>query len=52
MAAFDGLADKTRPIAQKVLGLTPEQSAARSAEREKMRKQVGTQLLRQQLPNS
>jgi hypothetical protein len=51
MAALDGLADRTRPIAQKVLGLTPEQTAARTVEREKWRKTLGSQLIRQQLPN-
>jgi hypothetical protein len=49
MAALDGLSDRTRPIAQRVLGLTPEQSAARTADRERMRKTLGSDLLRQQV---
>jgi hypothetical protein len=52
MAALDNLPDRTGPIAQRVLGLTPEQGAAKAVERERMRKQLGTQLLRQHLPNS
>lgn len=49
MAALDGLSDRTRPIMQRVLGLTPEQSAARVADRERMRKTLGSDLLRQQV---
>lgn len=49
MAALDGLSDRTRPISQRVLGLTPEQSAARTADRERMRKMLGSDLLRQQV---
>jgi hypothetical protein len=46
MAAMDGLAEKTRPIVQKVMGMNPEQAARASAEREAMRKQIGSDLMR------
>jgi hypothetical protein len=46
MAALDGLADKARPISQKVTGMDPEQAARASAERQAMRKQIGSDLMR------
>lgn len=50
MAALDGLDAKTRPLVQKVMGMTTEQSARASAERQAMRKQVGSDLMRRLVP--
>jgi hypothetical protein len=50
MAALDGLPEKTRPIVQKVMGMNTEQSARASAERQAMRKQIGSDLMRRLQP--
>ena len=46
MAAFDDLQSRTDPIVKQVFGSLPKASTA-SADREKLRKQVGSQLVRQ-----
>lgn len=46
VAALDGLAEKTRPIVQKVMGMYTEQSARTFAERQPMRRQIGGDLMR------
>ena len=47
MASFDGLADKTEPLQHKVTGMNRAQSAAASADRGKMRKILGSEMLRE-----
>jgi L-rhamnose mutarotase len=46
MAAFDGLQARTDPLAKQVFGSLAKAASA-SAEREKMRKQIGAQMVRQ-----
>jgi len=46
MAALDGLTDRTDPIAEKIFG-SLEQSNAASAARGKMRRLVGTEVIRE-----
>ena len=48
MAAMDGMADKTEAMTQKMYGDVNQRSAA-AIEREKMRKQMGSQMLREQI---
>lgn len=50
MAALDGLTDRVRPIMQKTMNMTPEQSAAAGAARGAMRRQIGSQVLRAMVP--
>jgi len=47
MAALDNLRDKTDPMTQHLLNMSPEQAAQASIERANMRDQVGNRLLRQ-----
>ena len=51
MAALDNLSDRQAPIMLKVLNLTREQSGAANAQREQMRRQLGSELWRTMLPN-
>jgi hypothetical protein len=51
MAALDNLQDRQAPIMQKVLNLTREQSQAANAQREQIRRQIGSELWRTVLPN-
>ncbi|HVN44087.1 MAG TPA: hypothetical protein VMT66_02455 [Steroidobacteraceae bacterium] len=46
MAAFDSLQARTDPLIREVFGSLPKAAAA-SADREKLRKQLGTQMVRQ-----
>ena len=46
MAAFDSLQARTDPLIKEVFGSLPKAAAA-SAEREKLRKQLGSQMVRQ-----
>jgi hypothetical protein len=46
MAAFDGLQARTDPLAKQVFGSLPKAASA-SADREKLRKSVGAQMVRQ-----
>ena len=46
MAALDGLQERTDPIIKELFGSLPKASSA-SADREKLRKQLGSQLVRQ-----
>jgi hypothetical protein len=48
MAAMDGLADKMEPVMQKMFGDEQQRSAA-AIDREKMRTQIGSQLIREQI---
>ena len=48
MAAMDGLADKMEPVMQKTFGNEQQRSAA-AIEREKMRTQIGSQMIREQI---
>jgi hypothetical protein len=50
MAAFDNLQERTDPIVQRVLNWSPEQAAARSAERERMRTLLGSHRIRKLNP--
>ena len=50
MAALDGLSDRTRPIMQKTMNMTPEQSAAGTAARGAMRRMIGSQIMRAMVP--
>jgi hypothetical protein len=50
MAAFDGLAERARPIVQRVMGATPAQSEQAFAQRGQMRTVLGSQLLRRLEP--
>ncbi|HWT14198.1 MAG TPA: hypothetical protein VN581_00330 [Patescibacteria group bacterium] len=47
MAAFDGLGDRAEPVAQKVTGMDREASRKANAERESMRKILGTEMIRE-----
>lgn len=47
MAAFDGLRDRAEPVAQGVTGQTGPQAAAAFANRGKMRRILGSELLRE-----
>lgn len=47
MASFDGLRDKTEPLAQKVTGMSTEKSRLASVERGKMRQIIGSQIYRE-----
>jgi hypothetical protein len=46
MAAFDGLQARTDPLIKEIFGSLPKAAAA-SADREKLRKQLGAQMVRQ-----
>jgi len=46
MAAFDDLQSRTDPLVKQVFGSLPK-AASSSADREKLRKNVGNQLVRQ-----
>ena len=46
MAALDGLQERTDPLVKEIFGSLPKASAA-SADRDKLRKQLGSQLVRQ-----
>ena len=46
MAALDGLQERTDPLVKEIFGSLPKASSA-SADRDKMRKQLGSQLVRQ-----
>jgi len=46
MAALDGLQERTDPLVKETFGSLPKASSA-SADRDKMRKQLGSQLVRQ-----
>ena len=46
MAALDSLRDRAEPVANRTLNTTPEQRAQETIEREAMRDQVGSRLLR------
>ena len=46
MAAFDGLQERTDPLIKETFGSLPKASSA-SADRDKLRKQLGSQLVRQ-----
>jgi hypothetical protein len=46
MAALDGLQERTDPLIKETFGSLPKASSA-SADRDKMRKQLGSQLVRQ-----
>ena len=46
MAALDSLRDRAEPVANRTLNTTPEQRAQETIEREAMREQVGSRLLR------
>ena len=46
-ASFDGLMDKTEPLAEKVIGQTRAQGQKASAERASMREILGTERIRQ-----
>ena len=47
MAALDNLRDRAEPLVNRTLGTTPEQRAQEAIEREAMRDQIGSRLLRQ-----
>jgi hypothetical protein len=47
MAALDDLRDRAEPLVNRTLGTTPEQRAQETVEREALREQTGTRLLRQ-----
>lgn len=47
MASFDGLRERTEPVAAKVTGKNREQSTKASVERGKMREILGSQMLRE-----
>jgi hypothetical protein len=47
MAALDNLRDRAEPLANRMLNTTPEQRAQETVEREAMRDQLGSRLLRQ-----
>lgn len=47
MASFDGLRDKTEPLAEKVTGMSTEKARLASIERGKMRQIMGTQMYRE-----
>ena len=47
MASFDGLRDKTEPLAEKVTGMSTEKSRLASVERGKMREIMGSQMYRE-----
>jgi hypothetical protein len=47
MAALDNLRDRAEPLANRTLSTTPEQRAQETVEREALRDQVGSRLLRQ-----
>lgn len=47
MASFDGLRDKTEPLAEKVSGMSTEKSRLASIERGKMRQIMGSQMYRE-----
>jgi len=46
MAALDGLQERTDPLVKEIFGSLPKASSA-SADRDKLRKQLGSQLVRQ-----
>jgi hypothetical protein len=46
MAALDSLRDRAEPVANRTLNTTPEQRAQEAIEREAMRDQLGSRLLR------
>ncbi|GAC1649843.1 MAG: hypothetical protein NVS4B3_07590 [Gemmatimonadaceae bacterium] len=50
MAALDGLSDRTRPIMEKTLNLTPDQGSAGFAARSAMRRPIGSQIMRVLVP--
>ena len=50
MAALDGLSDRTRPIMQRTLNMTPDQAAAAGAARSAMRRTIGSQTMRVMVP--
>ena len=47
MAALDNFRDRAEPLANRTLSTTPEQRAQETIEREAIREQVGSRLLRQ-----
>ncbi|HSJ14130.1 MAG TPA: hypothetical protein VK939_06935 [Longimicrobiales bacterium] len=50
MAALDGLSERTEPIVQRVMSRDRTQAAAASAQRESMRRIVGTSTIRRLAP--
>lgn len=50
MAAFDGLDERTDPIAQRVFSMTDEQMTQAGVQRGQMRKLIGSQLYRVLVP--
>lgn len=47
MAAFDGMADRMEPVALAVTGMSREQATAAGVERNKMRKVLGSEIIRE-----